>query len=89
MYGELKSKFDVRKFAVESAIAYSCRADKKLELLEQAKEIEAYVLGEAELPEYVNSEDALTKTMNTYLAAIAKPQTDESHTAVSAESTTC
>ena len=89
MYGELKSKFDVRKFAVESAIAYSCRSDKKLELLEQAKEIEAYVLGEVELPEYVNSEDALAKTMNTYLAAIAKPQSDESHTAVSTESATC
>ena len=89
MYGELKSKFDVRKFAVESAIAYSCKSDKKLKLLEQAKEIEAYVLGEAELPEYVNSEDALTKTMNTYLAAIARPQINESHTEVSAESTTC
>lgn len=87
MYGELKSKFDVRRFAVESAIAYSAKSRK--ELLAQAKEIEAYVLGDVELPEYVNSEDALAKTMNTYLAAIAKPQSDESHTAISTESATC
>lgn len=87
MYGELKSKFDVRRFAVESAIAYSAKSRK--ELLVQAKEIEAYVLGDAELPEYVNSEDALTKTMTNYLAALSKPQSNESNTAISQESTTC
>ena len=87
MYGELKSKFDVRRFAVESAIAYSAKSRK--ELLVQAKEIETYVLGDAELPEYVNSEDALTKTMTNYLVALSKPQSNESNTAISQEPTTC
>lgn len=57
-------------------------------LIDVAKEIETYILGDVELPEYVCQEDAINKLMSAYIGTF-KQQGNESNTAVSAEPATC
>lgn len=67
MFGELKSKFHVRRFAIEQAnISLSKLNGEDKPLIELAKEIETYILGSAELPEYVNDKDAFECLLETF-----------------------
>lgn len=47
----MKSKIDVRVFAVEKAVAVMGPGSPLKDIIEKAKEIEAYVVSEADLPE--------------------------------------
>lgn len=47
----MKSKIDVRVFAVEKAVAVMGLGSPLKDIIEKAKEIEAYVVSEADLPE--------------------------------------
>lgn len=52
-----KSKIEVRQFAVEQAVIILGTSTPQKDVVAKAKEIEAYVVGEAELPEVSNAED--------------------------------
>ena len=56
----MKSKIEVRKFAVEQAHLSMIKGDSDKSVVEVAKEIADFVLGDAELPEYVSDDDTLT-----------------------------
>ena len=60
MFGTMKSKIEVRKFAIEQAHLSMIKGDSDKSIVEVAKEIADFVLGDAALPEYVNDEDTLT-----------------------------
>ena len=79
----MKSKIEVRKFAVEQAHLSMIKGDSDKSVVEVAKEIADFVLGDAELPEYVSDDDtltALTKIVsgNAIIGTNEKPT--ESHT---------
>ena len=59
MFGQTKSKVDVRMFAITQAtlLRETIKDDKTV--LEFAKEIADFVLGDAEVPEYVSDDDAI------------------------------
>lgn len=54
----LKSKIEVREFAVSTAVDILGSGTPDKDVIVKAKEIEAYVIGEAELPETYNELDA-------------------------------
>lgn len=49
----MKSKIEVRKFAVEKAVEIMGVGTPDKNIIAKAQEIESYILGEAELPEVV------------------------------------
>ena len=51
VFGDMKSKVEVRKFAVEMAVAIMGKGTSDKDVVAKASEIEKYVIGEAELPE--------------------------------------
>ena len=60
----IKSKLDARERAIELAIAYyhGIEGNRALKVLETAKSIENYIVGNAELPEVVD-DNALLKEL--------------------------
>ena len=68
MYGQITSNVELRSFALQMAANLSC--DNVDTLIEQAKVIESYVRGSAELPESPQNQnamlDSLNKLMETY-----------------------
>lgn len=59
MFGQTKSKVDVRMFAITQATLLKDTIKEGKSVLEFAKEIADFVLGDAELPEYVSDDDAI------------------------------
>lgn len=57
----MKSKIEVRKFAVEKATQIMGTGTADKDVISKAKEIEAYIIGEAQLPEVFNEEKELMK----------------------------
>lgn len=55
----MKSRLDIRVFAVEQAVRVMGYNTPIKDVVEKAKEIEAYVVGEINLPESYDSEGAL------------------------------
>ena len=51
-----KSKIEVREFAVKQAVEIMGKGTSDKDVVSKAKEIEAYVIGDAELPEVSTSE---------------------------------
>ena len=59
MFGQTKSKVDVRMFSITQATLLKDTIKEGKSVLEFAKEIADFVLGDAELPEYVSDDDTL------------------------------
>lgn len=55
----MKSKIDVRVFAIEKAVAILGAGTPSKDVVTKAKEIEAYVIGNIDIPEEDNKEDAV------------------------------
>lgn len=55
----MKSKLEIRVFAIEQAVKVMGVGIPIKDVVEKAKEIEAYVVGEINLPESYDSEGAL------------------------------
>lgn len=55
----MKSRLDIRVFAVEQAVRVMGYNTPIKDVVEKAKEIETYIVGEATLPESYDSEGAL------------------------------
>lgn len=55
----MKSKLEIRVFAIEQAVKVMGVGIPVKDVVEKAKEIEAYVVGEINLPESYDSEGAL------------------------------
>ena len=55
----MKSKIDVRVFAIEKAVVILGAGTPPKDVVAKAKEIEAYVIGNADIPEVDNKEDAV------------------------------
>lgn len=55
----MKSKIDVRVFAIEKAVAILGAGTPSKDVVTKAKEIEAYIIGNADIPEVDNKEDAV------------------------------
>lgn len=53
-----KSKIEVREFAVKQAVELLGSGAPQKDVVEKAKEIEAYITGDAELPEVYNELEA-------------------------------
>ena len=59
MFGQTKSKVDVRMFAITQATLLKDTIKDDKTILEFAMEIADFVLGDAEVPEYVSDDDAI------------------------------
>lgn len=55
----MKSKIEVRKFAIEKAIEIMGVGTPDKDVISKAQQIETYIIGQAQLPETDNSEQAL------------------------------
>lgn len=94
MYGEIKSKLEVRQFAVQQANFVLAKHESVTveTFIEAAKAIEAYVIGAAELPETPSTENEYLKTLTALLEksqntkpAVVYENKSEEHSEVSAE----
>lgn len=66
----MKSKIEVRKFAVEKAVEIMGVGTPDKNIIAKAQEIESYILGEAELPEVDKSQEVLNGEMSDMLGLI-------------------
>lgn len=71
----MKSRLEVRKFAIESAVAIIGSGTPSKDVVEKAKEIEAYIIGEAILPETYDDVNAITGLANGLFSAITEDKT--------------
>lgn len=67
----MNSKVDVRVFAIEKAVAILGAGAPAKDVVTKAKEIEAYIIGNAELPEMYNQEEALSGMLTRGISSIA------------------
>lgn len=68
----MKSKIEVRKFAVEKAAQIMGTGTADKDVISKAKEIETYIIGEAELPEVFSEEKELMGEIISGIKAITK-----------------
>lgn len=61
----MKSKIEIRVFAVEQAVTILGTGTPAKDVVEKAKEIERYVVGDAEIPEVKNEKELIDNIMNT------------------------
>ena len=71
----MKSKIEVRKFAVESAIAVMGSGTPDKDVVSKAKEIEAYITGEAVLPETYDDVNAISGLASGLFNALTEDKT--------------
>lgn len=73
--GEIKSRVNARQFAVEQANAMFTKVGVSDEnkLIELAEKIETFVVGKAELPEFVTPQNEIAEIASLFAAAKAKP----------------
>lgn len=62
----IKSRLDARHYAVEKAVELMGAGSPSKDVIAKAKEIEAYIVGEADLPEVVND----AETFGNMLASV-------------------
>lgn len=68
----MKSKIEVRKFAVEMAVAVLGQGTAQKDVVEKAKEIEAYIVGESSLPETFNEGEAIADAFGGLMPILGK-----------------
>ena len=68
----MKSKIEVRKFAVESAITIMGKGTPDKDVISKAKEIESYIIGDAVLPETYDDMNAVGGLASTLFGAISE-----------------
>lgn len=68
----MKSKIEVRKFAIESAITIMGQGTPYKDVISKAKEIESYIIGEAVLPETYDDMNAVGGLASTLFGAISE-----------------
>ena len=68
----MKSKIEVRKFAVEIASMVLGRGTADKDVVKKAKEIETYIVGDAELPETYDESSMFGATIAPVLNALTK-----------------
>ena len=66
----MKSKVEIRQFAVERAIMVLGIGVQVKDIIEKAKEIEMYVIGDADLPEIYDEMNALSGYANKVFTAV-------------------
>lgn len=76
----MKSKIDVRKFAVEKAVMIMGTGTSDKDVVAKAKEIESYVIGVAVLPETYDESNALMGIMGSALGALGVNDTGSKKT---------
>ena len=60
-----KSKIEVREYAMNKAIELMGTSTPTKQVVEKAKEIETYIIGEAELPEMVDENELISTAIET------------------------
>lgn len=68
----IKSKLDARHYAVEKAVELMGAGSPSKDVVAKAVEIEAYIVGGAELPEVSNDTAQLMNMLGDALANVAK-----------------
>lgn len=68
---EMKSVLEVRKFAVEKAVEILGKGVAAKDVVEKAKEIEAYMMGDIVLPESYDEMDAASGIMERVFNAVS------------------
>lgn len=71
----MKSRIEVRKFAIENAVAIMGVGSK--DVVSKAKEIEEYIIGGAELPEVYNETDTLMSGLSSALGYLGTEPTSK------------
>ena len=61
----LKSKIEVREYAINKAIELMGTGTPTKQVVDKAKEIETYVIGEADLPESVDENEVMNTVIET------------------------
>lgn len=56
----MKTLLEIRKFAVEQAVAVMGAGCPEKDVVAKAKEIETYLVGKAEIPEFIDENEQLT-----------------------------
>lgn len=79
-----KSKIEVRQFAVEQAVKILGAGTPDKDVVSKAKEIEAYLIGDAELPETYEDNDIVHNVMDNVMAFL-QTMGSESETATETE----
>ncbi|MCH5332045.1 MAG: hypothetical protein J1E33_06550 [Alistipes sp.] len=72
--GEIKSKVNARQFAVEQANTMFAKVgvSDESKLIELAEKIEAFVVGKAELPEFVTPQNEFAEIASLFAATKSK-----------------
>lgn len=65
-----KSKIEIREFAVKQAIELLGNGTPQKDVVEKAKEIEAYITGDAELPEVYSEAETVGNLLENAIGAI-------------------
>ena len=68
----IKSKLDARHYAIEKAVELMGAGSPSKDVVAKAVEIEAYIVGGAELPEVSNDTSQLMNMLGDALANVAK-----------------
>lgn len=66
----MKSKLEIRLFAVEKAVELLGTGAPEKDVVIKAKEIETYVVGSAELPEYIDEGEQITSAIATLAGVV-------------------
>lgn len=75
----LKSKIEIRQFAIEQAVAILGSGTPQKDVVAKAKDIEAYIIGEANLPEVSNDIETISDIMGDVVQML-KDMSDSSPT---------
>lgn len=67
----IKSKLDARHYAIEKAVELMGAGSPSKDVIAKAIEIEAYIIGEAELPEVTNDLESLSSVLSSVLPKYA------------------
>lgn len=65
-----KSKIEVREFAVKQAVELLGKGTPQKDVIQKAKEIEEYIIGESDLPETYNEMDAASGLIGNAFSAL-------------------
>ena len=74
----MKSKIEIRKFAVEIAAEIMGKGTSDKDVVVKAKEIETYVIGEAILPDVYDESNAITSAIGGILANLPLEESTKS-----------
>lgn len=70
----MKSKIEIRVFAIEQAVAILGVGTPDKDVISKAREIEAYIIGDAVLPEIDSDSQALMGMLNEVTKTLAEIQ---------------